>query len=148
MPSIAVAESGRNPGRKHQIDDSKNLETLPILGTFFFQTLETNGSTGFRKKNPDPNVALCVENGRADAGTGWPNPSREIEFSGANGDRGKHYFPSPADHVIHTLLNVMTISIYIQCKLPFTPCCRRLCDAIGSKRPCKTLDGGTGIGRL
>ena len=36
--------------------------------------------------------SLSVENGLANAGTGWPNSSRETRFSGANGDREKIIF--------------------------------------------------------
>ena len=34
-----------------------------------------------------------MENGKADAGRGRLNPSRETKFSGANGDREIFFFP-------------------------------------------------------
>ena len=40
-----------------------------------------------------PRFSLSVENERADAGTGRPNPPRETKLSGTNGDRKIYFFP-------------------------------------------------------
>ena len=59
-----------------------------------------------------------MENEQADAGRDGRTPSREIKFSGANGDRNIFIFPvSRIDvdrtRLIHTLLYVTTIHTYI-----------------------------------
>ena len=42
--------------------------------------------------------SLSMENDPGWRGKGWPNQSREVKFSGANGDRGKKYFSCSAHH--------------------------------------------------
>ena len=63
-----------------------------------------------------------MENEQADAGRGWPNPSRETKFSGGmNGDREIFIFPGQLTtsrignltRSVHTLASVYVMTIHI-----------------------------------